>query len=220
MSDDPLKPLHDAVRSQRSAAEATALLRGWTVAHGSDGKGRKRRLWVDGKGKKHRSTPDACRALGLAPPATPPPKKPRAPRPKASPAPPPPPRTDATDAENELEGRVFEDEGVRWRVREVYFDDDVDAGAVPKPYGAFKMHSGGSRHRRGAGRGYSEGRRRSTAFDKREDEGGVGPRPSRGGSRHRRGAGTWIFRARPNGQRSTATMMERKGVGPKQKGTA
>ena len=38
-----------------------------------------------------------------------------------------PPRTEASESELALEGKVFEDEGVRWRIDEVYFDEDVKA---------------------------------------------------------------------------------------------
>ena len=38
-----------------------------------------------------------------------------------------PPRTEANESELALEGKVFEDEGIRWRVDEVYFDEDVKA---------------------------------------------------------------------------------------------
>jgi hypothetical protein len=38
-----------------------------------------------------------------------------------------PPRTEASESELALEGKVFEDEGIRWRVDEVYFDEDVKA---------------------------------------------------------------------------------------------
>ena len=38
-----------------------------------------------------------------------------------------PPRTEAKEEELALEGQVFEDEGTRWRVDEVYFDETVQA---------------------------------------------------------------------------------------------
>jgi len=116
-----------------------SILKDWTTEKRKDGPNRGDRIYyVDPRGKAHRSAPAARRAILNTGPATPPKKRKTQDKDRSqlvkwklsgctvavTPAP---PRTEANESELAMEGKVFEDEGVRWRIDEVYFDEDVKA---------------------------------------------------------------------------------------------
>jgi len=132
--DPTLARLRDELVAQKADP---ALLRDWTTERRKDGTHGTRLYYVDPQGKAHRSAPAARRAiLHLA--GTPPKKRKTQDKDRSqlvkwklsgctvavTPAP---PRTEANEEELALEGQVFEDEGTRWRVDEVYFDETVQA---------------------------------------------------------------------------------------------
>ena len=134
--DPSLKRLHDELVAQKADP---SILKDWTTEKRKDGPNRGDRLYyVDPSGKAHRSAPAARRAILNTGPATPPKKRKTQDKDRSqlvkwklsgctvavTPAP---PRTEANESELALEGKVFEDEGVRWRIDEVYFDEDVKA---------------------------------------------------------------------------------------------
>ena len=134
--DPSLKRLHDELVAQKADP---SILKDWTTEKRKDGPNRGDRVYyVDPSGKAHRSAPAARRAILQTGPATPPKKRKTQDKDRSqlvkwklsgctvavTPAP---PRTEANESELALEGKVFEDEGIRWRVDEVYFDEDVKA---------------------------------------------------------------------------------------------
>ena len=134
--DPSLKRLHDELVAQKADP---SILKDWTTEKRKDGPNRGDRVYyVDPHGKAHRSAPAARRAILNTGPATPPKKRKTQDKDRSqlvkwklsgctvavTPAP---PRTEANESELALEGKVFEDEGVRWRIDEIYFDEDVKA---------------------------------------------------------------------------------------------
>ena len=134
--DPSLKRLHDELVAQKADP---SILKDWTTEKRKDGPNRGDRVYyVDPHGKAHRSAPAARRAILQTGPVTPPKKRKTQDKDRSqlvkwklsgctvavTPAP---PRTEASESELALEGKVFEDEGIRWRVDEVYFDEDVKA---------------------------------------------------------------------------------------------
>ena len=131
-----MKRLHDELVAQKADP---SILKDWTTEKRKDGPNRGDRVYyVDPHGKAHRSAPAARRAILQTGPVTPPKKRKTQDKDRSqlvkwklsgctvavTPAP---PRTEASESELALEGKVFEDEGIRWRVDEVYFDEDVKA---------------------------------------------------------------------------------------------
>ena len=134
--DPSLKRLHDELVAQKADP---SILKDWTTEKRKDGPNRGDRIYyVDPRGKAHRSAPAARRAILNTGPATPAKKRKTQDKDRSqlvkwklsgctvavTPAP---PRTEANESELAMEGKVFEDEGVRWRIDEVYFDEDVKA---------------------------------------------------------------------------------------------
>ena len=133
-ADPSLKRLHDELVAQKADP---SILKDWTTEKRKDGPNRGDRLYyVDPNGKARRSAP--CREkshpehrTGDAAEEAQDQDKDRSQLVKwklsgctVAVAP---PRTEASESELALEGKVFEDEGVRWRIDEVYFDEDVKA---------------------------------------------------------------------------------------------
>jgi len=126
-------------KRHRSRAEAFASLSGGTprkrAASGAAGAAKKPRATTPEKPPPPEAPPPEAPPPEAPPPEAPPPEAPAPPPPPEAPAPPPPPPappppappTEATDEELAYAGRVFADEGVRWLVEEVYFDEDIGA---------------------------------------------------------------------------------------------
>jgi len=117
-------------KRHRSRAEAFASLSGGTprkrAASGAAGAAKKPRATTPEKPPPPEAPPPEAPPPEAPPPEAPPPEAPAPPPPPPAPPPPAPP-TEATDEELAYAGRVFADEGVRWLVEEVYFDEDIGA---------------------------------------------------------------------------------------------